>query len=90
MSLPHFDKIGHFIAFFILAICFDFATQVEKKISVSLLVAYGISVEVVQSYIPGREASLGDIIADMAGVAFYFFVVCQTELVKRYKVQTSA
>ncbi len=85
LSIPHIDKVGHFIAFFVLAFCMDFATKLRAAIAIILLVGYGISVEFMQSHIPGREATLGDILADTAGVLFYYYAVAKMTLVKRYK-----
>lgn len=55
----------------------------------ALLIAYGIGVEFIQGHIPGREASVGDVLADAAGVLFYYYVVAKTVLIKRYKAVRS-
>jgi len=85
VSLPHIDKAGHFIAFFVLAICVDLGTRANKYLAMFLLVGYGILVEFVQSHIPGREASIGDIVADSAGVLFYYFIFLHLKMIKNYK-----
>ena len=84
-SIPHFDKVGHFIAFFVLALCTDFATKLKSLFAITLLSIYGISIEVMQSFIPGRDATLGDFIADLSGVLAYYGIVARTALVKRYR-----
>ena len=38
-------------------------------IGVGLAIAYGISDEIHQSFVPGRDASVGDLIADSVGAA---------------------
>ena len=85
VSIPHIDKVGHFIAFFVLAVCTDFAIKIRPVFAIALLSIYGISVEVMQSFIPGRDATLGDFIADLAGVLAYYFIVARTVLVKRFR-----
>lgn len=85
ISIPHIDKVGHFIAFFVLALCTDFATKLKPFIAVTLLSIYGVSIEIMQSYIPGRDATLGDFIADISGVLAYYCVVARTALVKRFR-----
>lgn len=87
VELPHFDKVGHFIAFFMLTLCVDFATSFKRLTVASMLIIYGISVEFIQSYIPGREASLADIVADTAGVLTYYLVIIKSELLKRFRTK---
>lgn len=87
VEVPHFDKVGHFIAFFVLALCVDFATDLKKAISVFALVTYGILVEVIQGYIPGREASIADIVADSAGVIAYFILAANSKLLQKFKAE---
>ena len=74
VEIPHFDKVGHFIAFFVLATCLDLGSKIKPLIALTFLASYGVIVEFVQDTIPGREASLADIIADVSGVLFYYFV----------------
>lgn len=85
VAIPHIDKLGHFIAFFVLALCTDFATRLTPIFAIGLLSIYGISVEVMQSYIPRRDASLGDFIADLAGVLAYYGMFARIALVKQYR-----
>ena len=87
IELPHFDKVGHFIAFFVLALCVDFATSLNRIASIITLVVYGIIVELVQSYIPGREASVADIFADSAGVIAYYLLIVNSERLKRFRAE---
>lgn len=65
--MPHADKVGHFLTFFVLATLFS---QVFSRSSTAILtfaVAYGAGVELIQSMIPGRQASLPDVLADVLG-----------------------
>jgi len=63
------DKAKHFSAFFVLYILLSFAFRKLSTINkFFLLLAFGIQIEIVQSFIDGRSASLLDIVADTIGV----------------------
>lgn len=63
------DKAKHFSAFFVLYILFSFAF---KKLSIKskffILLAFGLQIEIVQSFIDGRCFSLLDVLADTIGI----------------------
>lgn len=71
--LRNTDKIIHAFVYFILAILlyFSFYKSGLRKyllpISLIFAVTYGISDELHQYYVPGRIASIGDVIADSIG-----------------------
>ena len=70
------DKLNHAIAFFalflLLSYSFSKLTNLQKFI---MLLLYGIAIEVIQHYIPTRESSLLDILADIVGIsAGYIFI----------------
>ena len=85
VAIPHFDKVGHFIAFFVLAACLDLGSKLKVILAVVFLASYGIVVEFIQDSIPGREASFADVIADVAGVLFYYFIFKKTALIQKIK-----
>lgn len=63
------DKANHFSAFFVLYILLSFAYKnFNIFIKILLLIGFGIQIEIVQSFIDGREASLLDVVADSAGI----------------------
>lgn len=63
------DKGNHFLAFFVLYILLTLAYKnMSLLIKVLLLVAFGLQIEVVQSFIDGRYFSLLDIVADSVGI----------------------
>lgn len=69
------DKIGHFIAYAILAVLVSFAiTRVRGWQKVGLVVAfaicYAITDELHQTFVPGRSFELLDIAADTLGAGF--------------------
>lgn len=67
------DKIVHAVIYFLLAILFYFSfykSGVKRYIfllSFALSTIYGITDEFHQFYVPGREPSFGDIIANITG-----------------------
>ena len=74
INFPHLDKIAHFIVFAGLTLLVDLAFRLPLLICFVLLTGYGISVELVQGYLPQRDASIADIIADMAGIVSYLLL----------------
>ena len=70
------DKILHSLTFLILAIISDhaFATTVFNWKKALWLMFYGVAIEVLQHYIPGREFSLLDMLADASGLLIYFIL----------------
>lgn len=63
------DKIGHYLAYTALAgsALFGFASRPTLLIA-SSIVAYSGLFEILQSMIPGRDASLADLLANLLGV----------------------
>lgn len=77
------DKFLHAGAFLVLAGLLDFAFPATRFTGgkVATLLAYGMAIEVVQSFLPFRSFSLLDWLADAAGVVLY--VVVATPILKR-------
>ncbi len=70
------DKANHFIAFFTLSLLLNRAsTKLHVRIrNALLLLGFGILIELLQAFLPYRESSILDIVADMVGiVAFQIF-----------------
>jgi VanZ family protein len=64
------DKANHFIAFFVLYVLLSVAhEELSMKIKIALLLTFAVSIEVVQYFIPGRDFSLLDVVADSIGIA---------------------
>ena len=64
------DKLAHFLAYAVLALCGGFAFSVHR-IGVTVggsLIDYGSILEISQIFIPGRSGSIADAIADGLGV----------------------
>jgi VanZ family protein len=67
------DKLDHWLAFFTLAVLADHAFPRQpfwRRIALGLL-AYGIGIEVLQSFTPDRQADLMDVVADSIGFIIY-------------------
>lgn len=63
------DKANHFSAFFVLYILLHFAYKnFNIATKILLLLAFGLQIEIVQSFIDGRYFSLLDIFADSIGI----------------------
>ncbi len=77
---PHMDKLVHFVEFGILGMLYFIAINKSSGITskrllfwiaVSLTGLYGLSDELHQFFVPTREFSLYDIIADLIGGSFF-------------------
>jgi VanZ family protein len=77
------DKVLHAGAFLVLAalVDFSFPTQGFGALKVAGLLAYGITLEIVQHFLPYRSFSLLDWIADAFGVALY--IAAATPILRR-------
>lgn len=73
-GLAHLDKVVHFGLFFIVAASLHYAFRLPYWLSLVILTLYAMTIEVVQSYIPGRGADLWDFVADMAGAVSFFII----------------
>jgi VanZ family protein len=73
------DKANHVAAFFVLALLVDFSFPAKTfRTKVLGLMAYGLSLEIMQAYFPYRSCSLFDLGADAVGLALYG--ICQPAL----------
>lgn len=73
----HADKVGHFLAYFVLGGAAVFAAIMRQPIwaAPALLALYGAGLEGVQYFIAGRYADFADAAVNSFGAAFGFFVV---------------
>ena len=70
------DKLGHALVFLLLAAISDhaYATTRYNLKKIVLLMLYGISIEIIQHYVPGRTFSFLDMLADGSGLLVYWLV----------------
>jgi len=71
--IPHMDKIGHFGSFFCLGYLTQLAFKPKWPVMVLLFTSYAIFIELVQSRLSYRTASFADFVADMVGIAAFYF-----------------
>lgn len=62
------DKAKHVFAFFVLATGMLRYWRISWSAVVVVLLGFGIAIEIVQLYVPGRTSSMADIFADMIGI----------------------
>jgi len=81
------DKILHAMAFAVLMLLIDFSWP-QTGLTVTkfaAVVAYGVLIEAVQYFIPYRDASIVDILADVAGMAVYPMLVPVLQIIPMLK-----
>jgi len=67
------DKVLHFLAFYFLAVLVDFSFPHRRfgLPKIIMLIGYGLTIELVQSFLPYRYADTADVVADMLGSFAY-------------------
>lgn len=72
-----YDKMHHFVAFIVLAFLLDFSFPDSgfNEIKIVLLIAYGLSLEIIQHFLPYRMFSLIDVVADIIGLTSYGLLI---------------
>jgi len=73
LSIDNADKLKHFTAFFVLSFLLNRAssTITHRLRNISVLMGFGIFIEIVQLFFPTRESSIEDIIADSIGILVF-------------------
>ena len=76
LELGKSDKLNHFLAYAILSLNFGFiSTKIRSYfIGIPFLIAYGILIEFFQGFVPGRDPSFYDALANFVGVFSGFFI----------------
>ena len=67
------DKIKHITAFFTLSLLLNrSSSSIEKRLrNMFALLSFGVLIEVVQYFIPSRDADFQDILADFVGILLF-------------------
>lgn len=68
LILAPWDKLGHMAFFVVLAGLLQAGLPVSRGVLIGLCLAVGAADEIHQAYLPGRQASLEDWLADAVGV----------------------
>ena len=67
------DKVGHFIGYGVLSLntflVFGFRSRLQTTFILLFLIGWGVLMEGLQGFVPGREVSGLDIVANSIGVA---------------------
>jgi VanZ family protein len=71
------DKLLHGLAFFVVLFLVDFSWPDSGVTPAKLsgVFAYGVLIEVVQYFLPQRDFSLADMLADVLGMGLYVLVL---------------
>ena len=96
-KIPGMDKIFHFIVYAALSSAI-FGSIIKGKnnhnkalfISIFLAVLYGLSDEFHQSFVPGRECSLLDLLADFLGATFGTAISLKTLIKRKFSAQRNS
>lgn len=76
VDVPYFDKLGHFLAYFVLMGWFAQIYHV-KKMRVIFALAFifmGLAMEFIQSFDPARMAEFADMVANTLGVVIALLI----------------
>ena len=76
ITVSSIDKVNHYIAFFYLSLCLDGSMGKRRFLPWKLpaLLSYAVLIEVVQLFLPYREFSLLDMVADGFGIFSYWLI----------------
>jgi len=72
-DFDHADKVVHALAFFVLSFLLNrSSSSISKGIrNMFSLLAFGILIEVLQSFTGYRTVSIGDVLADLVGILMF-------------------
>jgi VanZ family protein len=92
-TLPTNDKVGHSLAYLSLSLNLFLlcSSKSERLKAVLFLISYGVLMEIIQGFIPGRDSSINDMIANSTGIGagliiIYFFQKRIITFLKKIKI----
>jgi len=82
------DKAGHAAAYGLLSTLglSAYPSQPARFKTMAGLFAYGMAVEFLQSYVPGRMSSVGDIAANLVGILCGFLLIHSFQIMRSRRV----
>lgn len=86
--LTGWDKSNHVLAFFVLGVLGQLAWPERCKVLLLALAGYGLTIELLQMFVPGRHAHGLDLVGDALGLALAWLLV-QLPPVRRLARQSS-
>ncbi len=86
------DKVIHFMAFFFMSfLVFMAYTRMSILVKICLPLLYGALLEIIQYFVPYRDASIGDFAADAGGVFSLFIITYIVKTINsEYKQKTDS
>lgn len=89
-NLPTNDKLGHFLAYSTLSfhLLLLYSTKKNRILAILFAVSYGLLMELIQGFIPGRQSSFYDILANTSGVAIGLIIISlfKKQIISVYRV----
>ena len=69
-----YDKVNHFIAFFVLGLFLHLSYSIKYRYSFTILLFYGIFIEFSQMFAINRSSEILDVVADTVGILVAIFL----------------
>lgn len=71
------DKLAHYLGYFVMVMVLDFAYSPGRYLifKIGVIVGYSIIIEVAQNFIPSREMSIHDLLANVLGVLSFILLL---------------
>ena len=80
----HLDKLLHFLTFFYLSWLSDKSLKKYSHVTIFfLLIFYGLSLEILQSFTLTRSPELFDFFSDLLGILVYFYLIPKLKLISK-------
>ena len=80
----HLDKLLHFLTFFYLSWLSDKSFKKYSHVTIFfLLIFYGLSLEILQSFTLTRSPELFDFFSDLFGILVYFYLIPKLKLISK-------
>jgi VanZ family protein len=82
------DKLVHCFSYFLLMMMLDFSWNPSKQLIIKavLILIYSSLIEYTQGFIPGRDTSIADIVANGVGVMLFIVLVPVLKRINAYKI----
>ena len=87
-AFAHMDKVGHLGSFFALSYLAHSAFKPKWYYLCSALASYAILIELIQSRLPYRSASVADVMADFAGIGLFYLVNFSMNKYRKLKINS--
>ncbi len=76
------DKIEHILAFSVLGTGLFSSWRQPALFCAVFLLGYGMLIEVLQAFVPGRESCVEDVMADCAGIALSWLAIAMVRVLR--------